>query len=107
LQGHIDLYRSSPPLSEIDHPDHLKPSAYQRLRINRPSNDPLTDEQGDDTDDDIPLAYLLRKPSTTTSKKNTDLSGGDLLPSHPKKSKVFTQKRKATVISVDDDEPSR
>jgi hypothetical protein len=76
-------------LPEIDRLDHLKVSAYQRLRINRPSYDPLTDEEGDDTDDDIPLADLLKKPSMTTSQKSTDLTGGDLLPSHTKKSRVF------------------
>jgi hypothetical protein len=57
--------------------------------------------------DDISLADLLKNPSMTTSQKSTDLIGGELLPDHPKKSRVFAQKRKATVISVDDNEPSR
>jgi hypothetical protein len=78
------LYRSSPPLLEIDHPDHLKPSAYQQLRINHPSYDPLTDEEGYDTDDDIPLAELLKKLGMSTPQKSTILTGGDILPSHPK-----------------------
>jgi hypothetical protein len=87
------LYRSSPPLLEIDYPDHL--------------NDPLTDEEGDNTDDDISLADLLEKPIMTTYKKGTNLTGGELLPDHPKKSRVFAQKRKASVMFIGDDEPSR
>jgi hypothetical protein len=67
----------------------------------------LTDEEGDNTDDDIPLADFLKKPSTTTSQKSADLTGGKLLPGHPKQSRVFAQKHKATVISIHDDEPSR
>jgi hypothetical protein len=43
---------------------------YQWLRINRPSFDPLTDEEGDDTDDDIPLADLLKKSGTSTPEKH-------------------------------------
>jgi hypothetical protein len=28
-----------PPLPEVELPNHLKPSAYQKLRVNRPSFD--------------------------------------------------------------------
>jgi hypothetical protein len=69
LQGHTDLYRSLPLLPKIDHPDHLKPSVYEWLRINRLSLNPLTDEEGDDIDDDIPLADLLKKSDMSTPRK--------------------------------------
>ncbi|RLM78698.1 putative gypsy-type retrotransposon protein [Panicum miliaceum] len=44
-------------------------------------------------------------PEEALKRKSTDLTVGDLLPSHPRKPRVNAQKRKATIISVDDDEP--
>jgi hypothetical protein len=89
----------------------LKDSDILKLNIlgydNQPSFDPLTDEESDDTNDDILQVDLLKKPGTTTPQKNRDLTGDDFLPNHPKRPRVVAQKCKATVISVDDDEPSR
>jgi hypothetical protein len=67
LQEHTNLYRSSPPLPEIEHPDHLQPSAYQLHRINPPPIDPVTDEDND-TDDDVTLVDFLKKSSMSTAQ---------------------------------------
>jgi hypothetical protein len=81
----------------------LQPSAYQPHRINRPPIDPVTDED-DDTDDDLTLADFLKKSSMTTSQEDTNLPGGELLPSHPKKPRVTARKRKAIISAVNNDE---
>jgi hypothetical protein len=61
LQEHTNLYSTTPPIPEKERPGHLKSSAYQLPRINRPPIDLVTDDEGDDTDDDLTLEDLQRK----------------------------------------------
>lgn len=104
LQGHTVLYGSSPPLPEIEHPNHLKPSVYRWLRINRAPIDLVTDEEDDEINYDVTLADLLRKKGTSTAQEVASLLGGDLLPNHPKGPRITAQKCKATIFLVDDDD---
>jgi hypothetical protein len=67
----------------------------------------MTNDEGDDTDDDLTLADLLKKSSMSTAQEDTSLPDGELLPSHPKKPMVTARKHKATIFIVDDDEQSR
>ncbi|RLM73212.1 hypothetical protein C2845_PM15G03260 [Panicum miliaceum] len=77
----------------------MKPSAYKKRQISHLDHDPLIGEETE-TDDDLPLAVLLTK----SGKGNPE---GSSLPIHPTKPKVTTQKRKATIIVVDDHQVKR
>jgi hypothetical protein len=104
LQDHANLYRSSPPLPEIEHLGNLKPSAYHPHRIKHRSINPVIDDEGDDTDDDLTLVDFLKKSSMSIAQEDTSLPGGELLPIHPKKPRVTALKRKATIFAIDDDD---
>ncbi|RLM58638.1 hypothetical protein C2845_PM18G06060 [Panicum miliaceum] len=107
VAGHINLYRSSPPLPEIPCLDHLMPSAYITSREYRPAFDLDCEYKCSDTDGDLTLADRQKMSNKDTAQAVSNIPGGGSLPSHPRKPRVTTRKHRATLISIDDDEESR
>jgi hypothetical protein len=91
LQDYVNVYRSMPPMPNIDHPSYLMPSTHP-LVIAAISEE----EEGDETDDDRTLAEVIKGNSMKTSKEGASSPSGDLLPSHPKKPRVTTRKRRVS-----------
>lgn len=67
----------------------------------------MTDDEGDDTDDDLTLRDHLKKSSTSTIQEDASPPDGELLSSYPKKTRVGTWKRRSTIFAVDDDDNER
>jgi hypothetical protein len=59
----------------------------------------VTDDEDDDTDDDLTLADLQRKRGTSSVRKMQALLVLNL-PSHPKKAKVSAQMRRASAYAM-------
>jgi hypothetical protein len=78
-------------MSDIERSSHLMTSTHP-LSIPASSKE----EEGDETDSDRTLAKVIKSKSMKTSQEGTSSPGGDLLPSHPKKPRVTTCKRRAS-----------
>jgi hypothetical protein len=103
LQDYVNVYRSMPPMPNIDHPSYLMPSTHP-LVIAAISEE----EEGDETDDDRTLAEVIKGNSMKTSKEGASSPSGDLLPSHPKKPRVTTRKhRESASLGGNDEETPR
>jgi hypothetical protein len=55
LQDDINVYRSMPPMLNIERLSHLMPSMFEASRICRPTVDPVSGEDDEGTDDDRTL----------------------------------------------------
>jgi hypothetical protein len=91
----VNVYRSMPPMLDIDRPSHMMPSAFRAPKTSRPTIDPISGEEDEGTDDDRTLAEVIKGKRKRTSQEGMSSSGGDLLPNHPKKPRVASQKRRA------------
>lgn len=84
LEGKIALYRSSPPLPEVECPEHLKPSAYCKTRVHHPQLDSGPDDLTSSSDNGPTLAELFGKSSKAGSQAKFSVPGGESIPPHPK-----------------------
>jgi hypothetical protein len=64
LQDDVNVYRSMPPMPDIDSPSHLMPST-RPLAIATTSKE----EDGDETDDDGALSEVIKGKSMKTSQE--------------------------------------
>jgi hypothetical protein len=86
-QDDINIYRSMPPMPDIDRPRHKLPTAHRNTTYH-PNVDPVSEEVAG-TDGDRTLVNLKRKKRSNYCPGRSKLSpGGELLPSHPKKPRV-------------------
>jgi hypothetical protein len=102
LQDDVNVYRSIPPMPDIDCSSHLMPSTCP-LAITTTSEE----EEGDETDDDRTLSEVIKGKSIKTSQEGASSPGGDLLPNHPKGPRAATRKRRASASpgGVEDEIP--
>jgi hypothetical protein len=56
LQDDVNVYRSMPPMPDLQHPDHMMPSAFRAPKTSRPTIDQVSGEDDEGTDDDRTLA---------------------------------------------------
>jgi hypothetical protein len=99
LQDDVNVYRSMPPMPDIECPIHLIPST-RPLAIAASSEE----EEGDETDFDRTLAKVIKSKSMKTSQEGASSPGGNLLPSHPNNLRVTARKRRASASPSGDDE---
>jgi hypothetical protein len=78
-------------MPDIDRLSHTLPSAHQPPKISRPSCNPVSEEEGEGTDDSRTLVEVIK-----TSQEGRNSPGGELLPSHSSKQRVTTRKCKAS-----------
>jgi hypothetical protein len=86
-------------MPDIERPSHLMPST--RPLANAASSE---EEEGDETDSDCTLAEVVKGKSKKASQEGASSPGGDLLLSHPTKSRVTARKHKASALLGGDDE---
>ncbi|RLM99027.1 hypothetical protein C2845_PM06G33700 [Panicum miliaceum] len=92
----VNLYRSMPPMPDIERPLHLQPLVYQ-VPICRPSYDPISSHNDQESDDSRTLAQVVK------GKEGGSTPGDDLVLSHPRGPKAPTRKRKVSVSPVGGD----
>ncbi|RLN29156.1 hypothetical protein C2845_PM05G21380 [Panicum miliaceum] len=95
-QGHVELHRCPATNPDIPCADHLKPSAFRKLNSSRFDSDLLTDEELTDSDDDVPLAALLKKSGKEASSSLE-------VPSNPTKPQGVVRKCKLVLGGTSDD----
>jgi hypothetical protein len=91
-------------MSDIDRPRYLKPSAFQAPTISRPTINPDSGKEDEDTDDDRTLADAIKNKKSKASQGSGSFLGGDPLPSHPEKPRVVAQKCKAGASPSNDED---
>jgi hypothetical protein len=91
------MYKSMPPMPDIECPCHLLPSAFQKP-ISNADIDPINSEEDQDSNDSRPLAEVMKGKGKKTTQESADSPGGDLLPSHPRGPRATDRKRKASVF---------
>jgi hypothetical protein len=101
LQDDINVYRSMPPMPDLQRPDQMMPSAFQAPKTSWPTIDPVSREEDEGTDDYCTLAEVIKSKRTRTSQEGMTCSSGDL-PSHLKKPRVASRKCKASASPCDD-----
>jgi hypothetical protein len=94
-------------MPDIERPSNLKPRAHQPPVISRPTHDPVSEEEDEETDDGRTLGELQRKKGTSTSQESPSFTGSELFPSPPRKSWATARKWKSSAIasSSDGDQP--
>lgn len=101
------MYKSMPPMLDIEHPHHTLPTAHQNIS-SHPDLDPVMEEEDDDSDDGCILSDLKRKRGMATSQVNMTSPGGEIFPAPPKKARMAAWKCKAGAsASNDNDEQPR
>jgi hypothetical protein len=60
LQDNVNVYRSMPSMPDLQHPDHMMPSAFRAPKTSRPTIDPVSGEEDEGTDDDRTLAEVIK-----------------------------------------------
>jgi hypothetical protein len=91
LQDDINVYRSMPPMPDIERPSHLMPS--------RPPVVSISEEDSESTDDAHTLADVMKGKKVKTSQEGQSSTSGDSLSSHPKGLRAATRKCKGSVVS--------
>jgi hypothetical protein len=92
-------------MSNIERPRHTLPSAHQPPFNFRPAQDLVSGEEEEQSDDHRTLAEVIRSNKIGTSQEGSN--SPNLLPSHPKKARVTTRKRRASASPSDSDSTPR
>jgi hypothetical protein len=103
-QDDVNVYKSMPPIPDIDCPIHTLSSAHQPPKISCPSHDPVSEEEDEGTDDGRTLVEVIRSNKAKTSKEGASSLGDDLLPSHSSKQRVTARKHKTSASPGGDED---
>jgi hypothetical protein len=83
-------------MSDIERPRHTLSLTHQPPFSFRPAQDPVSREEEEESDDNHTLVEVIRSNKTGTLQEEANSPNVDLLPSHPKKPRVTTRKRRAS-----------
>jgi hypothetical protein len=67
LQDDINVYKSMPPMPDLQRLDHIMPSAFQAPKTSRPTIDRVSGEEDEGTYDDRTLVEVIKAKRTSTS----------------------------------------